>query len=187
MRIAVTPLAIPDALLICPERVGDARGFFSEVFNKARLAEYGVDFSPVQENLAFNAEAGVVRGLHAQPPPYAQAKLVRAAKGSIVDVLVDARVGSSTFGRCVTVELSAETGDQVFIPAGCLHGYATREANSEVIYLVDAPYEPRGEICVRWDDAALGIDWGLKAGEAQLSAKDRAAHGWAAFQSPFRF
>lgn len=186
MQITITPLGLAGLVLIRPERRGDARGYFSELFNQHRFAEQGMAFAPVQENLAFSADAGVVRGLHAQPPPYAQAKLVRAARGRIFDVAVDARVGSPTFGEWGGAELSAETGDQLFVPAGFLHGYATREPNCEVVYLVDAPYEPKGEIGVRWNDPAIGIGWGVDAANVRLSAKDAAAMEWAAFESPFR-
>ncbi len=185
MKIEVTQLAVPGAMVIRPGRHGDARGYFSELFNQARYAEHGIDFNPVQENLAFSAEPNIVRGLHAQPPPVAQAKLVRAARGRIFDVVVDAREGSPAFGQWAGAELSAETGDQLFVPAGCLHGYATRTADCEVVYLVDAPYEPKGEINVLWNDPEIGIDWGLGADEAILSAKDAAGTPWADFETPF--
>lgn len=183
----VKSLPIPGAKLIRPARHGDARGFFSELFNKARYAEHGVSFAPVQENLAFSARPGVVRGLHAQRPPFAQAKLVRPARGRMYDVVVDARKGSPAFGQWAGVELAAATGDQLFVPAGCLHGYATLEPDCEVIYLVDAPYDPDGEIRVRWDDPALGVTWRLDGRAPIVSPADAAAQDWAAFDSPFRF
>ncbi len=187
MASIITPLAIPDVLLIRPARHGDARGWFSEIFNAVELAAHGVDFHPMQENLAFSAEANIVRGLHAQAPPSAQAKLVRAARGRIFDVAVDARAGSPTFGQWAGVELSAETGDQVFVPAGFLHGYATREPDCEVVYLVDAPYDKAREIRVRWNDPGLGIGWGLTPEAATLSNADRGAALWANFKTPFSF
>lgn len=185
MRISVTPLSVPDLLLIRPARSGDARGYFSEVFNQAELAAHGIVFAPVQENLAVSTEAGVVRGLHAQAPPSAQAKLVRAGRGRIFDLAVDARRGSPTFGQWAGAELSAETGDQLFVPAGFLHGYVTREPNAEVLYLVDAPYDPEREIHVRWNDPALGVGWGVPPETAIVSPRDRDAPHWAEFESPF--
>lgn len=184
MRIDITPLPIPDVLVLTPGRAGDERGYFSELFNQAELAAHGVHFAPVQENLAFSADAGVLRGLHAQAPPSAQAKLIRVARGRIFDVSVDARRGSPTFGQWAGVELSAEKSQFAFVPPGFLHGYLTLEPGCEVIYLVDAPYDPQRELRVRWNDPAIGIDWKL-AGEPIVSAPDRAAPGWADFQSPF--
>lgn len=186
MRPDITPLAIPDVKLIRPARIGDARGWFSELFNRARLADEGLDFAPVQENASFNPDPGVLRGLHGQAPPSAQTKIVRAARGRIFDVAVDARTGSPTFGHWVGAELSAENGHQLYVPAGFLHGYITREPGCEVIYLVDAPYDPARELRVRWDDPNLGIDWSAPTAGPALSAADAGAPSWAAFQSPYR-
>lgn len=186
MKIDVTPLSVPDLKLIRPARIGDSRGWFSEVFNRAELEKHGVRFDPVQENLAFSAEPNVVRGLHAQAPDSAQAKLVRAAKGRIFDVAVDARAGSPTYGQWAGAELTAEGGEMLFAPRGFLHGYATRVPGCEVAYLVDGPYDAAREIRVAWNDPDLGIAWGVDPANAILSDADRKAEAWAAFRTPFR-
>lgn len=183
----VTPLSIPDVLLIRPARNEDSRGYLSEVFSQSALAEHGASFAPVQENVAFSVEANVVRGLHAQAPPWAQAKLVRVGRGRVFDVAVDARRGSPTFGQVTGAELSAEAGTQMFVPKGFLHGYATLEPGCEVVYLLDAPYAPQAQIRVAWNDADLGANWGVPPDKAILSPSDRTGVSWAAFDSPFIF
>lgn len=176
--------ALPGVLVITPRRFGDARGWFSETWNQAALAEAGVTTRFVQDNQSFSAERGTVRGLHGQAPPKAQAKLVRALQGTILDVAVDARAGSKTYGQWVGVELSAENGKQLLVPAGFLHGFATLTADVAVFYKCSDTYAPETEVAVRFDDPDLGIDWGV-AGEPVLSAKDAAAGSWADFKTPF--
>ena len=165
-------LDIPDILVITPTRHTDARGFFSEVFRSEWLAPYGVNAPFVQENHAFSAQRGVLRGLHYQAPPSAQGKLLRCLKGAILDVVVDIRHGSPTFGRHVSVESSAANWRQIWIPPGFAHGYVTLEPNTEVLYKVTAYYDPAAERGVAWDDPALGIDWRLPAAGMIIADKD---------------
>ncbi|HEY1795181.1 MAG TPA: dTDP-4-dehydrorhamnose 3,5-epimerase [Stellaceae bacterium] len=169
----VTSTDIPDVKLITPVRHGDARGFFAELFRADVLREYGIEVDFVQDNQAFSAAANVVRGLHFQTPPAAQAKLLRVAAGAVIDVAVDLRRRSPTFGRHIAVELSAETGAHIFIPEGFAHGYRTLVPNTEVIYKVNRYYAPASDRGLRWDDPALGIAWGVGADVAVLSDKDR--------------
>lgn len=168
----VEPLAIPDVLVLTPQRFGDARGFFSETWNQRRFAALGIEGPFVQDNHAMSGEAGVVRGLHLQIAPNAQGKLVRVARGAIFDVAVDVRHGSPTFGRWVGSEISAANWRQIWVPAGFLHGYCTLEPETEVIYKVTADYDRDAERGVLWDDPAIGINWPVPPGRAILSEKD---------------
>lgn len=170
----VSDLAIPDVKLVQLAVHGDGRGFFMETYREA-------DWRPilgrrifVQDNQSLSAQAGTLRGLHYQMPPFAQAKLVQAACGRIFDVAVDLRRGSQTFGRHVAVELAAGDGRQVFVPEGFAHGFITLEPDSMVTYKVTAPYEPSAERGIAWDDADLAIAWppSLRA-SAVLSPRDR--------------
>ncbi len=169
----VEPTSIPDVLLLTPSRFVDERGFFSETWNERRFIEAGITGPFVQDNHVRSADRGVVRGLHLQIGPNAQGKLVRVVRGSVWDVAVDIRPGSSTYGRYAGVVLSAENWQQLWIPAGLLHGYCTLEPNTEVIYKVTAPWDRQAERGVIWNDPALRIPWPLAAGEAILSDKDR--------------
>ena len=182
----ITATRLPGVILICPPRFGDARGFFSESWNRRKMAEHGIDIDFVQDNHSVSAAVGTVRGLHFQSPPHAQAKLVRCGRGALFDVAVDARRDSATFGQWVGFELTAENGLQLLIPEGFLHGFATRAPDTEIIYKCSDYYAPECDGAVRFDDPDLGIDWGL-SGPAILSDKDRAAPLWAAFDSPFTF
>lgn len=170
--------------ILSPERYADHRGFFSESWNKARMSAAGLDYDFVQDNHSFSAHAGTVRGLHFQSPPHAQAKLVRCSKGRLFDVAVDIRKESPTFGQWVGVELSFENGKQLLIPAGFLHGFITREPDTDIIYKCSDYYVPDCDSAVRFDDPELGIDWGLE-GEALLSTKDAKAPYLKNFTSPF--
>lgn len=169
----ITSTAIADVKLIAPVRHGDGRGFFAEVFRADTLRAHGISVEFVQDNQALSAAANVVRGLHFQTPPMAQAKLLRVSAGAVLDVAVDLRRGSPTYGRHVAVELRAETGLQIFIPEGFAHGYRTLAPNTEVIYKVNRYYAPEHDRGLRWNDPALGIDWGISADAAVLSEKDR--------------
>lgn len=180
-----TALAIPDVKLITPRRFADDRGFFSETYNAKAFESVGIKCDFVQDNHSFSARKGTVRGLHYQSPPFAQSKLVRVLRGSIIDVAVDARKASSTFGQWVKAELSAVTGTQIFVPQGFLHGFVTLEPDTEVAYKVDAFYDGASDGSVKWDDPDLGIDWGLTDAEASLSEKDAKAPKWTDFVSPF--
>ncbi|THD74499.1 MAG: dTDP-4-dehydrorhamnose 3,5-epimerase [Phenylobacterium sp.] len=168
----ITPLAIADVLLITPKRHGDARGWFAETWSEAVMAKAGLADPFVQDNQAFNAKAGTLRGLHFQKPPHAQGKLVRVLKGAIYDVAVDIRLGSATYGRWVGARLTAAGGEQLFVPRGFAHGYCTTEADTELFYKVDGSYAPELEGGVAWNDPDLAIDWPL-AGDPVLSDKDQ--------------
>ncbi len=169
----VERLSIPDVLVLQPRKHGDDRGFFSEVFRASALAEFGVTEPLVQDNHAFSAQRGVLRGLHFQVPPSAQGKLVRCVRGAILDVAVDIRVGSPTFGRHVSAVISAANWLQIWVPPGFAHGYVTLEPDTEVIYKVTAYYDPAADRGIAWDDPALGVDWGLGRDEVILSEKDK--------------
>ena len=183
MHIETTEIA--GVLVLVPVRHGDHRGFFSEVYNRRRLAEAGVDIDFVQDNHSRSAERGTVRGLHFQVPPFAQAKLVRVVRGAVFDVAVDLRRGSSTYGRHAAVTLSAEEGNQVLVPVGCAHGLMTLEADTEVVYKVSDHYAPDHDRGILWNDPVLGIEWPIPAAEAVLSDKDRAQPLLADFETPF--
>ena len=183
----VQALEIADVKVFVPVRHGDRRGFFSEVYNRRVLEAAGVAVEFVQDNHSLSAERGTVRGLHFQVPPFAQAKLVRAVRGSVFDVALDIRRGSPTFGRHVSVILSAAEGNQVFVPAGFAHGLMTLEADTEVLYKVSDYYAPDHDRGILWNDPALGIDWPIAPPEAVLSEKDRTQPGLAEFDSPFEY
>lgn len=176
---------LPGVLTLTPRRFGDARGWFSEVWNRQVLAEAGITVDFVQDNHSHSRNVGTVRGLHFQSPPHAQAKLVRCGRGRVFDVAVDIRKGSPAFGKWTGVELSAENGRQVLIPAGFLHGFVTREPESELLYKCSDYYAPDCDGAVRFDDPDLGIDWGIDPDAAILSDKDRAAPLFRNFATPF--
>lgn len=175
---------LPGVVIITPARFGDNRGFFSESWNRKRLAEAGIDLDFVQDNHSLSSQVDTVRGLHFQAPPHAQAKLVRCGRGALFDVAVDIRRGSPTYGAWVGVDLTAENGRQLLIPAGFLHGFATRAPDTEIIYKCTDYYAADTEGAVRYDDPDLGIDWGL-SGTAVLSDKDGVAGSLADLNSPF--
>lgn len=179
----VERLAIPDVLLIEPTRHGDSRGFLSEVWSRRAMAAHGLDPDFVQDNHAYSAARFVLRGLHFQRPPSAQGKLVRVARGAILDVAVDIRHGSPTYGRHVAAELSAANWRQIWVPRGFAHGYCTLEPDTEVLYKADAPYDSAADAGIAWDDPALGIAW--PKGVPILSDKDRAAPRLADIPPPF--
>src|SRR5262249_5778348 len=164
--------AIPDVKVIAPKKFGDHRGFFSEVFRKDAFANAGIDCEFVQDNHSLSAAAGVVRGLHWQVGATAQHKLVRVLKGAILDVAVDIRRRSPTFGKHVVVELTDENWKQIFVPIGFAHGFVTLAPDTEVVYKVSAYYSPADERGLRWNDPNLGVNWGIKDGAATLSDRD---------------
>ena len=181
----VERLALDGALVLTPARYGDARGYFSETWNRQRFAEAGLDTAFVQDNESLSATPGTVRGLHYQAPPSTQAKLVRVVAGRIRDVVVDVRKGSPTFGRWDAVELSAEAGNQIFVPRGFLHGFVTLAPDTLVQYKVDAPYDAAADGAVAWNDPDLAIDWGIAPEDATVSTKDAAAPAFSHWTSPF--
>ncbi len=175
--------ALPGVMILEPARFGDARGFFSESWNRRRMADAGLDIDFVQDNHSLSTETGTLRGLHFQAPPHAQAKLVRCGRGSLLDVAVDIRRGSPTYGHWIGEELSFENGRQLYIPEGFLHGFVTREPMTEVIYKCSHYYAPEADGSVRWD--SIGIEWGLTDARPILSEKDAAAVRFEDFESPF--
>ena len=171
--LQVMATEIADVKLIVPRIHRDHRGFFSETYNKARLAELGANLEFVQDNHSLSVERGVVRGLHFQIPPFAQDKLVRTIRGSVFDVAVDIRRGSPTYGKHVARIISASDWNQFLVPAGFAHGFCTLEPNTEVIYKVTNYYSPEHDRGVLWNDPDLGIVWPIGESEVILSDKDR--------------
>ncbi len=185
--IEIEPLDIPEVLKITPPRFGDDRGFFSESWNAVTWADLGVDIPFVQDNHSFSAPKGTLRGLHFQGPPAAQDKLIRVIQGSILDVAVDIRRGSPSYGQWVSAELSAKNGVQLLVPKGFLHGFSTLTDDVHVLYKCSDIYNQPAEGAVRWDDPDLGIDWQLDGMKPTLSGKDAAAPSFAALDSPFTY
>ena len=182
--IEIEETSLPGVRVLNPRRFGDARGWFSESWNQKTLRAAGLDLPDfVQDNHSFSLAAGTVRGLHYQSPPHAQGKLVRCGRGRLMDVAVDARRGSPTYGHWVAEDLSFENGRQLWIPAGFLHGFATLEPETEIVYKCTDHYAPECDGAVRFD--SLGIDWGVDLARAVLSDKDRAAPDFADWTSPF--
>ncbi|HEY7842181.1 MAG TPA: dTDP-4-dehydrorhamnose 3,5-epimerase [Bradyrhizobium sp.] len=169
MKVIATEL--PEVLILEPQLFGDQRGFFLECFQAKRYAEAGISRPFVQDNMS-RSGYGVLRGLHLQNPS-TQGKLVSAMRGRVLDVAVDVRVGSPNFGRHVAVELSEENRRQLWVPRGFAHGFAVLSESADFFYKCDDLYSPKDEISVRWDDPAIGINWGLA--DPSLSAKDAAA------------
>lgn len=170
--LEIRPLGIDGVLEIVPKRHGDARGFFVETYNAERFSQAGIDFAFVQDNHSYSAAAGVLRGLHYQLAPRAQDKLLRVIRGSILDVAVDIRRGSKTFGKWVALEVSAEKGNQILVPKGFAHGFVTLVPDTEVLYKVTDTYSQPHDRSIRFDDPAIGIEWPSLAGGFQLSDKD---------------
>jgi len=167
----VIPTEVPDLLIIEPRIFGDQRGFFLETFQAARYASHGIHGPFVQDNFSRSAR-GVVRGLHLQNPK-PQGKLVMVLRGRILDVAVDVRAGSPTFGRHVAVELSDENHRQIWVPRGFAHGFAVLSESADFLYKCDDLYRPSDEITVRWNDPAIGINWGIES--PVLSQRDAGA------------
>lgn len=168
-------LAIPNVFVFTPKRFGDERGFFQETFNRALLDPMTGPVDWVQDNHSLSRSKGTVRGLHFQTPPFAQNKLVRCIRGSVLDISVDIRHGSPTFGQHVSAKLTASGGEQIFVPNGFAHGFVTLEEDCEVVYKVSNYYSVTHDQRLRWNDPALRIEWGVKEKDATLSAKDAAA------------
>lgn len=169
----VTATEIPAVVIITPRRFVDHRGFFMESFSVNLFAKAGLPSQFVQDNHSLSRPKGTVRGLHFQLPPFAQDKLVRVTRGAILDVAVDLRRDSPSFGRSVAVTLSAELGNQLLIPVGFAHGFCTLEEDCEVQYKVTNLYSPSHDRGLLWNDPDLGIDWPVEADKAILSDKDK--------------
>ena len=171
----VRALSLDGVFEISPRKFGDDRGFFSETYNAKSFAEAGINLTFIQDNHSYSAAKGVVRGLHYQLPPFAQDKLLRVIRGAILDVAVDIRKSSPTFGKWVAQEVSAEKWNQILVPKGFAHGFMTLVENTEVIYKVTNYYSPEHDRSIRFDDPAIGIDWPIVSSGVQLSDKDRKA------------
>ncbi len=177
---------VGNIILFAPRRFGDNRGWFSETYNARREVAIGVNAQFVQDNQSYSAHSDTIRGIHFQTPPHAQAKLVRCARGRLMDYAVDLRAGSPTYGDHVFAELSADEGQQLFIPAGFGHAFVTLEPDTEICYKTDDYYAPDCDGGIRWDCPDIGIDWPL-SGLPTLSDKDRLLPTLADFDSPFTY
>ena len=173
-------LSIPDVRLITPRRFGDERGWFTETWSQRTL-----DIAFCQDNMSLSAHPGTIRGLHFQKPPHAQAKLVMVLQGRILDVAVDIRRASPTFGQHVAVELSAAAGNQLLIPRGFAHGFCTLEPGTQVMYKVDDFYAPETDAGIFWADPDLAINWPVRVDQAHLSPKDLGLPRLKDIESPF--
>ncbi len=182
----VVSTQIEDVKILTPRRFGDGRGFFCESWSQRAMQAAGLEFEFVQDNESLSREAGTLRGLHYQAPPFAQAKLVRVVRGAILDVAVDVRVGSASFGKWISAEISAANGAQILVPRGFLHGFVTLLTDTHVIYKADGFYNAQSDGAVIWDDPTLAIDWG-DVGAVQLSDKDKIAPRFADWTSPFTY
>lgn len=169
----VEDTAIAAVKIVTPRKHGDNRGFFSEVFRADVLAKAGLKLDFVQDNHSLSAQVGTLRGLHFQAPPFGQDKLVRVLRGAIIDVAVDLRKSSPTYGKHVAVELSAANWRQLLVPIGFAHGFCTLEPDTEVFYKVTNYYSAAHDMGLAWDDPALAIEWPVDAKTAMLSDKDR--------------
>ncbi len=181
----VTPTAIPDVKLITPKKFGDHRGFFSETYSRQAFQDAGLDLNFVQDNHSLSAEVGTLRGLHFQAPPFSQDKLVRVVRGVVLDIAVDLRKSSPTYGQHVAAELSADNWRQMLVPIGFAHGFVTLEPDTEVLYKVTNVYAPDHDRGVIWNDPDLHLDWRLGGREPILSDKDRNHPSLAACDNPF--
>ena len=173
--------------LFVPKRHVDDRGWFSEIFHQERLRDIGITCRFVQDNQSSSKHTGTLRGLHFQLPPAAQAKLVTVVKGRILDVAVDIRRGSPTFGKYVSTELSSETGRQLYIPVGFAHGFLTLENDVVVMYKASDYYAPTHESGIRWNDPEIWFPWPLKDANMIISDKDRRLPLLKEFASPFAY
>jgi dTDP-4-dehydrorhamnose 3,5-epimerase len=173
MKLNVRSLPIADVKLIMTSRMVDNRGYFCEAYVRSDFAAHGLAHDFVQDNESSSDRAGTVRGLHFQKPPFAQAKLVRVLRGKIIDVVVDIRPSSPSFGKHLSVELSATGGEQLLVPRGFAHGFCTLEPHTTVLYKVDAMYSPMHDHGINWTDPGLAIEWPVSRDDAILSDKDR--------------
>jgi dTDP-4-dehydrorhamnose 3,5-epimerase len=175
---------IEGLVIVEPSVFEDYRGYFLESYNKKKLEEAIGNISFVQDNESKSSK-GVLRGLHFQKPPYAQVKLVRCIEGKVLDVAVDIRDGSETYGKHVSVELSGENKKQVFIPRGFAHGFLVLSNTAIVSYKVDNNYAPVYDAGIRWDDPTINIQWGVNEREVLVSEKDVKLPFFSEFETPF--
>ena len=180
----VERLAIPDVLLIVPRRFSDLRGYFVETYSFDRFAALGIDRPFVQDNQSLSRPKGTLRGLHCQIAPFAQGKLVRVVRGAVWDVAVDIRTGSPSYGKWTTATLTADGGEQLWVPPGFLHGFLTLSPDTEIFYKVTANYDRASERGVIWSDPTLEIPWPLER-EPVLSDKDKSMPPFAAARDWF--
>jgi dTDP-4-dehydrorhamnose 3,5-epimerase len=173
MKLSVRAVPIAGVKLIHVEIIPDLRGSFAETYQRFDFASAGITYEFIQDNQSQSSDKGTVRGLHFQIPPHAQTKLIRVLRGRILDVIVDLRRSSPTYGKHLAIELTAASGDQLLIPAGFAHGYCTLEPDTEIFYKVDAGYSPDHDCGLNWADPALQIQWPLAASQAILSDRDR--------------
>jgi dTDP-4-dehydrorhamnose 3,5-epimerase len=178
-------LSIRDVVLISVRKFADARGYFLETFRRSDFAAMGISCDFLQDNQAFSAQPGTIRGLHFQIPPHAQAKLVRVLHGAVYDAAVDLRQGSPTYGKWCGARLTAEGGEQIFLPRGFAHGYCTLEPDTVVAYKVDAYYAPQSEAGLIWNDPEIGIDWTIPESRVLVSDKDSKLPALSSFETPF--
>ena len=183
----ISETVLPGVLVLRPRRFQDDRGWFSESWSSRQMEAAGLMLDWVQDNHSHSVETGTVRGLHYQAPPMAQTKLVRVARGAVLDVAVDVRKGSPTYAKWVAEELSEDNGAQLLVPKGFLHGFVTLRPGTDVLYKVDAFYSGEHDGAVRFDDPDLGVDWGIEPSRAVLSDKDAKAPQFGDWDSPFVF
>jgi dTDP-4-dehydrorhamnose 3,5-epimerase len=181
-----TKTSIEGLVIIEPRVFGDERGYFLESYNEKEFEQAICKVSFVQDNESKSSK-GVLRGLHYQKPPFNQAKLVRCIAGRVLDVAVDIRKGSPTYGKHVSIELSGENKKQVYVPRGFAHGFSVLSKTAVITYKVDSMYAPEFDSGIRYDDTELGIDWGLPQEEIQLSEKDKDLPSFKDLDSPFKF
>jgi dTDP-4-dehydrorhamnose 3,5-epimerase len=181
--VEITPLRLSGTYRIVPAPHDDERGYFMRVWDEQWARRHGLTTAWVQENQSLSRRKGIIRGLHFQRPPHAETKLVRVAAGAILDVFVDLRKSSQTYGQWDSLELSARNHRMVYIPRGFAHGFCTLTEEALVVYKVDAPYAPECEGGLRWDDGALRISW--PAGDHLVSDKDKRLPSFEEFVSPF--
>lgn len=185
--VEIRDIGFGEVLEIVPVKHGDDRGFFSETYNAKTFAEAGLDVTFVQDNHSLSASVGTLRGLHYQAPPFAQGKLVRVARGEILDIAVDIRHGSPTFAQWVSLHVSAERWNQIYIPPGFAHGFVTLEPDTEVVYKVTNYYSPEHDRSIRFSDPEIGVEWPSLDTPLQLSQKDRDAPFLAAVDTGFTY
>jgi dTDP-4-dehydrorhamnose 3,5-epimerase len=178
-------LNLPGVLLLAPRKFADSRGYFMETYSVSAFRTLGIHSTFVQDNQSLSIRRGTIRGLHFQTPPHAQAKLVRVLRGAIFDVAVDLRKGSPGYGKWCGARLTAEGGEQLFMPRGFGHGFCTLEADVEVAYKVDDVYAPDCDSGLVWNDPSIGVAWPVAAHEISISDKDAALPAFSGFRTPF--